>query len=72
MAGIVGSMVGYPALDSVAAMVVAGLVIKMGAEIAVDSFRDLTDQQVGGSLEASLQKLVADIPELLGTRCLPP
>lgn len=65
MAGIVGSMVGYPALDSVAAMVVAGLVIKMGAEIAVDSFRDLTDQQVGGSLEASLQKLVADIPELL-------
>jgi divalent metal cation (Fe/Co/Zn/Cd) transporter len=42
-AGLVGSMMGYPILDPVAGILVAGVIMKQAYIIAMDSLRDLSD-----------------------------
>lgn len=42
-AGLVGSMMGYPILDPVAGVLVAGVIIKQAYIIGMDSLRDLSD-----------------------------
>lgn len=42
-AGLIGSMLGYPILDPIAAMVVSGVIIKQAYIIGKDSLRDLSD-----------------------------
>jgi cation diffusion facilitator family transporter len=46
LVGIGGSMLGIPAADPIAGILVAGAIVKVGIDSGVDSFHDLTDQQV--------------------------
>jgi len=41
--GVIGARFGQPILDPIAALVVAGMVLKMGAGVAVDALGQLTD-----------------------------
>jgi len=43
--GISGAMVGLPALDSLGALAVSGLIAKTGVEIGWNAVKDLTDRQ---------------------------
>ncbi len=42
-AGLVGSMMGYPILDPLAGVMVAGLICKQAYKIGADALRDLSD-----------------------------
>ncbi|ABC33939.1 cation efflux family protein [Burkholderia thailandensis E264] len=42
--GIVGNLLGYPLLDPVAALIVGGMIVKMGATFGWDALHDLMDR----------------------------
>jgi len=55
--GILGSFYGIPLLDPVAALVVNGMVIKAGVEVAWDAIGDLTDRQDSADHAESCAKI---------------
>ena len=55
--GIIGSRMGYPILDPIAAVLVSGWIVKTGVTIGYDAFKDLTDTQ----LEKNILKQILDI-----------
>lgn len=59
LAGIGGAMVGFPLADPIAGLLVAGMIVRLGLQSGVDSFRDLTDRQVDGATRAELEALLA-------------
>ena len=59
LAGIGGAMVGFPLADPIAGLLVAGMIVRLGLQSGVDSFRDLTDRQVDGETRAELEALLA-------------
>ncbi|WP_375167757.1 cation diffusion facilitator family transporter [Burkholderia pyrrocinia] len=42
--GIVGNLLGYPLLDPIAALIVGGMIVKMGATFGWDALHDLMDR----------------------------
>jgi divalent metal cation (Fe/Co/Zn/Cd) transporter len=58
LAGIGGAMIGFPLADPIAGLLVAGMIVKLGLQSGVDSFRDLTDRQVDGATRAELEALL--------------
>ena len=45
--GIVGNLLGYPLLDPVAALIVGGMIVKMGATFGWDALHDLRTRKTG-------------------------
>ncbi|TYZ66298.1 hypothetical protein PybrP1_010384 [[Pythium] brassicae (nom. inval.)] len=57
MAGILGTLAGVPLLDPAAGIAVAGMIVKTGSEICMDSVRELTDK----SVEAEVLELLNEV-----------
>ncbi len=60
--GLIGTYAGYEYFDALAAAVVALLVIKMGAEIAWTSMRELIDTGVDEAMQQQLLRQIAGVP----------
>jgi cation diffusion facilitator family transporter len=60
--GIGGALLGYTYLDSIAAIIVGILIVKMGAELAWVSVRELVDTGLDAGMVASIQKVIKSIP----------
>ena len=63
-AGIAGTQFGYMFLDSVAAIAVALMVLKVGIELAWVSLRELIDTGLNASQIHTIQKIITDVPEV--------
>jgi cation diffusion facilitator family transporter len=63
--GIVGSRMGYPVLDPIAAVLVSGWIIKTGATIGYDAFKELTDTQLERDILRDIQNILNNIDGVL-------
>jgi hypothetical protein len=69
-AGIAGSLLGYPFLDPVAAVIVGFMILRMGAEFSWDALRELMDEGLSDeevvSIRSTLEQTsgVVDLHEL--------
>lgn len=64
-AGLIGSMMGYPILDPVAGILVAGVIIKQAHAIALDSLRDLSDAPASANETDGLRKTCLSVTGVL-------
>ncbi|WP_302181392.1 cation diffusion facilitator family transporter, partial [Paraburkholderia sp. NMBU_R16] len=56
--GIIGNLLGYPLLDPIAALIVGGMIVKMGATFGWDALHDLMDRSaVAEDVQAILTTL---------------
>ena len=63
LVGIIGAMLGFPALDPIAAAIVAFMIMKVGYELTLGGFRDLMDTALN---EKDTQKLQTTIDNISG------
>ncbi len=63
-AGIAGTQFGYMYLDSVAAIAVALMVLKVGIELAWASLRELIDTGLNAGQIRTIEKIITDVPEV--------
>lgn len=64
--GIVGNLAGYHLFDPIAAMIVGGLVVKMGWEFSWDAMNDLMDRAVDQETLDGIAKTLSESPEVRG------
>jgi cation diffusion facilitator family transporter len=60
--GIGGALLGYTYLDSIAAVIVGILIVKMGAELAWVSIRELVDTGLDSTMVESMRRVITAIP----------
>ena len=63
-AGIAGTQIGFMYLDSVAAIAVALMVLKVGVELAWVSLRELIDTGLSTAQIRTIEKIITDVPEV--------
>lgn len=63
-------MAGFPLLDPIGGLLVSGLIVKVGAEIALDSFRDLTDTLSDPKEPAQFGAVAENVPGVLSVHRL--
>jgi len=64
--GIVGNLLGYPILDPIAALVVGGMIVKMGWTFSWDALHDLMDRGVDEQEVASIRQTLLETPGVRG------
>jgi len=64
--GIIGSLVGYPILDLIAALVVGLIIVRIGWNFSVDSLHDLMDRSLSVEENAKIIEIVKSVPGVLG------
>jgi cation diffusion facilitator family transporter len=64
--GIVGNLAGYPILDPIAALVVGGMVTKMGWGFGWDALHDLMDRSADDEEVAAIRKTLIETPGVSG------
>ncbi len=64
--GIAGSLMGYPILDPLAAMIVGFMVTKMGWGFAWDALHDLMDRAVDDETVQAIRVTLTETPGVLG------
>jgi len=62
LAGVSGSMMGYPLLDPVAGILVSGLIFKQGVKTTIESLRDLSDAPADSKETAALVTTCLAVP----------
>lgn len=62
LVGVVGARLGYPILDPLAGLVVAGLILRLGVKIYWQSIRELMDLAPDRQILQRLQDLVESVP----------
>lgn len=55
LAGIGGAMMGYPSLDPIAGIAVAGLIFKVGYGMSLTAVHELTDRHVCATCRCSMR-----------------
>ncbi len=60
--GILGSMAGYHALDPLAAIIIGGLIIKMGVNYGWNSVQELIDTSISADLLADIEHQIRTTP----------
>ncbi|SMC28260.1 cation diffusion facilitator family transporter [Andreprevotia lacus DSM 23236] len=65
-AGLVGNLAGYPILDPIAALVVGGMVGKMGWSFAWDALNDLMDRAADDEEVAAIHATLCETPGVQG------
>jgi cation diffusion facilitator family transporter len=60
--GIVGNLAGFPILDPIAALVVGGMIVKMGWAFSWDALHDLMDRSVDEQEVASIHQTLLETP----------
>ena len=68
--GIVGNLLGYPLLDPVAALIVGGMVMKMGWSFGWDAFHDLMDRAADAEEVRAIADTLRETPGILGVHDL--
>ncbi len=68
--GILGNLLGYPLLDPVAALIVGGMVGKMGGAFAWDALNDLMDRGADAAQVEAIRHTIASTPGVLGVHDL--
>ncbi|MCC5858369.1 MAG: cation transporter [Ectothiorhodospiraceae bacterium] len=68
--GIVGAMLGAPWLDAVAAILVAGMIGRMGWDFGSDALRELVDTGLETHETQALRRRILAVPGVLGERQL--
>jgi cation diffusion facilitator family transporter len=63
-AGIAGSIVGYLYLDSIAAVVIAVMIMKVGVELGWAALRELIDTGLSTEQIRTIEKIITQIPEV--------
>ena len=66
VAGVGGALAGWPLLDLVAAVLMGGMILKLGAELAWESIRELIDEGVQAEDLASIRSAIESTPGVLG------
>ncbi|WP_019937053.1 cation diffusion facilitator family transporter [Bordetella sp. FB-8] len=64
--GIAGNLLGYPLLDPIAALVVGGMIVKMGWSFSWDALHDLMDRAVDEQEVASIRQTLLETPGVRG------
>ena len=64
--GIGGNLLGYPLLDPLAALLVGGMIGKMGWEFALNAFHDLTDRAVPAEELDEIASILLSTPGVMG------
>jgi hypothetical protein len=65
-AGIAGSLLGYPFLDPVAAVIVGFMILRMGAVFSWDALRELMDEGLSDQEVAAIRDTVRQTPGVVG------
>ncbi len=68
--GIAGALQGFPWLDTVAAMVVALFIARIGYELCADSLRELVDTAVPPERQTQLRNAILDVEGIHGITSL--
>lgn len=68
--GITGSLLGFPLLDPVAALIVGFMVSKMGWEFGWDALHDLMDRAASEEEVAAIRTTILETPGVLGVHAL--
>ena len=68
--GIVGNLLGYPLLDPVAALIVGGMVMKMGWSFGWDACHDLMDRAADAEEVRAIGDTLRSTPGILGVHDL--
>ena len=68
--GIVGNLAGYPILDPIAALIVGGMVSKMGWDFAWDALHDLMDRSADDAEVDAIRETILTTPGVLGAHDL--
>jgi len=68
--GIAGALQGFPWLDTVAGMVVALFIARIGYELCIDSLRELVDTAVTPERQAQLRECILDVGGIRGITSL--
>ncbi len=68
--GIVGNLAGYPLLDPVAALIVGGMVVKMGGSFGWDALHDLMDRAADAAEVQAITETLRATPGILGVHDL--
>ena len=63
--GIIGSLAGYGYLDSIAAIIVSFLIIKMGWHYGYSSIKELVDTAVAPEIIADIKRIIIDVDGVL-------
>lgn len=64
--GLAGSLLGYPLLDPVAALIVGGMVSKMGWDFSWDALHDLMDRSIDEEEIAAMRTTLLNTPGVRG------
>jgi cation diffusion facilitator family transporter len=64
--GIVGNLMGYPLLDSIAALVVGLMIGRMGWKFAWEALGDLMDRAISPEEYEAIRQTIRDTPGVLG------
>ena len=70
LAGIGGSVCGLPVLDSIGGVVVAAMVTRVGLQMGMENFAQLTDASVEDDILQQIAELVARDPDVISTSSL--
>jgi cation diffusion facilitator family transporter len=68
--GIAGNLAGYPILDPIAALVVGGMIVKMGWTFTWDSLHDLMDRAADEQEIAAIRDTLKQTPGIKGVHDL--
>lgn len=68
--GIIGNLAGYPILDPIAALIVGGMVGKMGWSFAWDALHDLMDRAADDAEVEAIRETILSTPGVLGAHDL--
>lgn len=67
LGGLVGSGLGFPALDSVAGLAVAAMVTRVGVEMGYSAIQELVDSQVEPETIERVKALIGSSPDVVST-----
>jgi len=64
--GILGAMLGYPVLDSVAAIIICLFIVKTAVQITLDAIGKMTDKACDDDLQQAMRDVIMAQPQVLG------
>lgn len=64
--GILGSMLGFPIMDSVAAIIICLFILKTAVQIALDAIGKMTDKACDEELQQAMREAILAQPQVLG------
>ena len=64
--GIIGALYGYPLFDTIAALVVGLIIVKMGWGFALEAFHDLMDRSLSDDMEKKIISIILATPGVKG------